>query len=162
MSKRLPAIIFALYLLILSIILLRINLQSVAFPFPFFNLVKKDGLAKILEQNTNLVPFFSIRLYVRAFQNGTLSNWDILANLAGNILLFVPMGVFLPSLFKKMRRWLPLLGLMILILVGVEVSQLLLMTGRLDIDDIILNLTGALLGFFFWHLWWGVRHHFGN
>jgi glycopeptide antibiotics resistance protein len=143
--------LFAFYILVIGNMLLRIRLGSGGITFPFIDLVKENGLSKMLKLNTNLVPGHSIRLYIRAYQNGTLSNREILANLAGNLVLFIPMGLFLPDLFVWMRRLLPFLVVMTLILIGVEVSQLLMMTGSLDVDDIILNLAGALLGYLVWH-----------
>jgi glycopeptide antibiotics resistance protein len=70
-----------------------------------------------------------------------------LSNLVGNAMLFMPMAVFLPCLFRPMRRlWLFALT-MALVLVTVEALQLLLACGSCDVDDVLLNLTGTLIVF---------------
>ena len=65
----------------------------------------------------------------------------------GNFLLFMPAGLLLPALFPKLRSPLRFALLMLGLLIGVEVLQLLLRQGSCDIDDVILNLAGALLVF---------------
>lgn len=100
-----------------------------------------------LRQAVNLVPFHTINGYIDAWRNGTM-NWEIpFRNLLGNIVLFVPLGIFLPVLFRsmgKLRNWLPAL---LVILLSIETVQLLTRRGSFDIDDLILNTFGALLGF---------------
>lgn len=64
-----------------------------------------------------------------------------------NLLLFVPMGYFIPLLFRKCRSFIKVLLLGILISVVVEVIQYVF-AGRLaDIDDILTNTVGCLTGF---------------
>lgn len=63
---------------------------------------------------------------------------------AGNMLLFLPMGVFLPLLWPRLGLG-RTVGLSALISVAVELGQLLI--GRaFDASDLILNTVGALLG----------------
>ena len=98
----------------------------------------------------NLVPFETIALYIRAMVRGTI-NLDIaIANLLGNFLLFMPMGVYLPFIFKKIRTLLDYVLYMIPVLMMVELVQLLTKRGSFDIDDLILNLSGAIIGFLVW------------
>ena len=72
------------------------------------------------------------------------------ANLAGNALLFFPAGILLPGLFRRLRRWGPYLGLMLGLILAVEVAQLFTLRGSLDVDDVLLNGFGAVLGFWLW------------
>jgi glycopeptide antibiotics resistance protein len=70
-----------------------------------------------------------------------------LSNLVGNAMLFMPMAVFLPCLFRPMQKlWLFALT-MFLLLVAVEALQLLLACGSCDVDDVLLNLAGTLILF---------------
>ena len=75
-----------------------------------------------------------------------------LRNLAGNMLLFLPLGAFLPGLDPAQRRlWrcaLTALG----ILLAVEILQLFSLRGACDVDDVLLNLAGVLLGYGLWRL----------
>ena len=68
-------------------------------------------------------------------------------NLAGNVVLFIPIGYFLPRLWMKMRRFFPFLFTCILSVCLVEVLQLLTLLGSMDIDDLILNLFGMIIGY---------------
>lgn len=70
----------------------------------------------------------------------------------GNLFVFSPMGLLLPCLFKNLRRFSKFSITMIMILIAVEAMQLLTNTGSMDIDDIILNLAGALISFAVWKL----------
>jgi glycopeptide antibiotics resistance protein len=90
----------------------------------------------------NLVPFRSFS----SVRPRTLSE------IAGNVALFVPLGMLLPFLS---RRWsLPRVVILAVVLSTLfEVSQYVLNRGRLaDIDDVMLNVLGAALGWLAWGL----------
>jgi glycopeptide antibiotics resistance protein len=78
-------------------------------------------------------------------------NLDIpIKNIFGNLLIFLPMGLYLPCIFKKFRTLGHFfIGILIILLFG-EVLQLLLRRGSFDIDDMILNVIGATIGFIIW------------
>jgi glycopeptide antibiotics resistance protein len=96
---------------------------------------------------TNFVPFETVRLYLNAIKYDYIGMEIPLSNLVGNAMLFMPMAVFLPCLFRPMRRlWLFALT-MALVLVTVEALQLLLACGSCDVDDVLLNLAGTLIVF---------------
>ena len=76
--------------------------------------------------------------------------------LLGNLAAFAPMGVFLPCLFRRQGNLLFFLPTMTLMIASVEVIQVLEACGSGDIDDLILNLTGA---FAFWLIFWPVTRH---
>ncbi|MFG2630265.1 VanZ family protein [Streptomyces sp. NPDC048473] len=66
----------------------------------------------------------------------------------GNVLLGVPFGVLLPILVPRRRRMVRMFFLTVLVMVLVELMQGTLVAGRaFDIDDVILNSAGALLGY---------------
>lgn len=66
-------------------------------------------------------------------------------NLYGNILLFIPFGVYLQIFLKDKRVWKGVLA-GALTSVILEVLQFIFHLGATDIDDVILNTTGALIG----------------
>ncbi len=78
----------------------------------------------------------------------TLITWC--KNVIGNIVLFVPAGFFLLCLFPNVRVWSfkKYTFIMAAVIIGIELFQLFFMCGHCDIDDLILNLSGACLGFF--------------
>ena len=73
------------------------------------------------------------------------------ANLAGNVLLLVPMGFLLPLLYDRMRSWNKIFLLGVTFSMTLEMVQYLL--GRTaDIDDVLLNSLGILLGYAAWRV----------
>lgn len=71
---------------------------------------------------------------------------DDFINTCLNVLLFVPLGIFLPMLWEKYRTLKPTLCAAFCLSVFIEVSQLF--THRLtDINDILTNVFGAWLGY---------------
>lgn len=97
------------------------------------------------EADINLQPLKTIRNYLRAYARGRISGHIVAINLIGNLAAFAPMGFFLPSLCRPLRNvFLFLLGIIAMVCC-VEVTQIMTMTGSCDIDDLILNATGALL-----------------
>ncbi|MEV5029778.1 VanZ family protein [Paenibacillus sp. LPE1-1-1.1] len=92
----------------------------------------------------NLVPFFTIKKYIVYHDHFNFDIW--FKNLFGNIVLFMPIGLFLPLLNKKYSRGIVLAAASILLITIVELTQMLTRVGSFDIDDIILNTLGALLG----------------
>lgn len=97
----------------------------------------------------NPVPFRTIGLYLRLLKNSSRPWLVRLArvNLFGNVLLFIPLGLFPPLLVEKMRRFWKTILLAAGIVTMVELLQMLLLVGTCDIDDLILNVLGAALGY---------------
>lgn len=98
-----------------------------------------------LDYNYNVVPFRTIAMYIRHADLFPMRTWAI--NLFGNIVVFMPFGVMLPYLFRVARRYRSFLLLFGCPLVGLEVLQMLLRVGSLDVDDLILNILGASLAY---------------
>lgn len=76
-----------------------------------------------------------------------------------NIILFVPFGILFPMVFKKWIRWFTIPA-GALISAGIEYTQLVTGRGYCQIDDLVTNTAGAVIGFLiFWiayslHLVW--------
>ena len=104
-----------------------------------------------LDRKYSLKPFESIRLYMKAYEDRSLRIRVVASNLIGNILLFIPMTWFVPFLGKWARKWYLFLPAMLGLICLVELTQYLTGRGSLDIDDVILNYSGVILGFVF--LW---------
>ena len=102
---------------------------------------------KNFELMTNFHPFETVKLYINAIRFNYIGMEIPLSNLLGNALLFMPMAVFLPCLFRPMQKLWMFTLTMLLMLVAVEAVQLLLACGSCDVDDILLNLSGTLILF---------------
>jgi glycopeptide antibiotics resistance protein len=115
-----------------------------------------DGLnyEQQLRMNINLQPFLTIRNYWNVIYHRT--NDAVLVhciiNLGGNILLFIPIGVLLPRIYPKLRNFFRFFCLCLGVMFLVEVLQLFTLLGSFDVDDLILNLFGMVLGYIGYHL----------
>jgi hypothetical protein len=93
--------------------------------------------------HTNLRPGASIRAYL---DQPALR--DTVKQIGGNIVLGVPFGILLPMLFPRARGLFRVVVITALVMVLIEAAQGALVEGRaFDIDDVILNTGGALLGY---------------
>ena len=72
---------------------------------------------------------------------------DAVINLAGNVVMFVPLGALLPAANGKLRKFFRTFFACAGLILVVEVLQLFTLLGSFDVDDIILNLSGMLVGF---------------
>lgn len=98
----------------------------------------------------NLVPLKEIRRFWT--YRHTLDPWSVALNLAGNVVAFIPFGAFLPQLFEKCRNfWLTMIFCFEFSLC-VEIIQLVWKVGSFDVDDILLNTFGGILGFFIFRI----------
>jgi hypothetical protein len=68
-------------------------------------------------------------------------------NLAGNLFLFLPFGFYLPFFIQIMKRLNIFMFTVAGLIIIVEVMQSMTRRGSIDVDDLILNLLGALIGF---------------
>ncbi|MET8011521.1 VanZ family protein [Streptomyces sp. NPDC005271] len=104
-------------------------------------LVPSPGSADLV--HTNFRPGDSLREYVNqpAFR-------DTVKQIGGNVLLGAPFGVLLPMLMPKARGAVRVVLVTALVMVAVETVQGMIVEGRaFDVDDVLLNTSGALLGY---------------
>lgn len=69
-----------------------------------------------------------------------------------NVVLFLPLGILAPLIWGQLRRFLPLAGIGFGFSLLIELSQLL-NNRSTDVDDLILNTLGALVGFGLYRVW---------
>ena len=127
-------LLFAYYLWVLANVL-------------FFDNAFGRGFGHTSFEMVNLEPFRTVKNYLLAYGYGNISLRLVVLNLAGNLIAFAPMGVFLPALFRWQRSIFFFAATLTLGITAVEVLQVYTGTGSCDIDDLILNLAGALLVF---------------
>jgi glycopeptide antibiotics resistance protein len=90
----------------------------------------------------NAIPFTTIRIYLDNLDSGF---W--VSQAAGNLLLFLPLGLFGPVALPWLSRWWRVLLVAFLFSASIEVAQLFVPDRSADVDDVMLNVTGALLGY---------------
>ena len=92
----------------------------------------------------NLVPFREIeRFWTYRDELGIHSFY----NLAGNILGFVPAGFFIPILWENKRGFFFTVCVTFDMSLLVEILQIVLRVGSFDVDDLILNTLGGIIGY---------------
>ena len=72
---------------------------------------------------------------------------DIIWNVVGNTALFIPTGIVLPVVYKKLDRCGKVVAAGALISLCIEILQLPFASRASDIDDLILNALGVIIGY---------------
>ena len=96
----------------------------------------------------NLVPFSSMGSMLRTLWYNPYPAvlWTVVYNIGGNIIMFVPLGFFLRALVAKCRKFWRCMDTVAIIMTAVELCQLFTLRGFCEIDDLMLNLLGAAMG----------------
>ena len=95
-------------------------------------------------ETSNFIPFATIIGYVSGMVSNDINIGIVIINLVTNLLLFAPMGFFIPMLFQdKIKNTKQFLIIIIILTFLVEIIQFITYRGSTDIDDIILNTIGA-------------------
>ena len=122
-------LLFCIYLVVLSYLL-------------FF--AESFGRGAARDYRYNFMPFAEIRRYL--FYWETIGLTGVLVNLLGNIVAFMPFGYFLSSLTNNRLKVLSVTLFSLEFSILVEAIQLMTRLGSCDVDDVILNTLGGLLG----------------
>nr|WP_308311716.1 MULTISPECIES: VanZ family protein [unclassified Streptomyces] len=127
----------------------------VGFAVVLARLTLQPSLASVPLTHSNLRPGDSIRAYL-----GQPASFDTVKQLGGNIVMGVPFGVLLPVLVPRTRGLVRVGVVTALVMLLVELVQGALIIGRtFDIDDVLLNTSGALVGYLLFGLWLGRAVH---
>jgi VanZ family protein len=114
----------------------------VAFAVVLARLTLEPSPASKALVHTNLHPGRSLKAYL-----DQPAMRDAVRQIGGNVVLGIPFGVLVPVFAPRARGILRVLLLTATVMLLVEFAQGTLITGRaFDIDDVILNTTGALVG----------------
>ncbi|MDD6812129.1 MAG: VanZ family protein [Lachnospiraceae bacterium] len=138
MQKKIR-IFFAIYILFV--------LKVIIFKYPFEQLYaiaqtwRRNVVLEGLE-TANFIPFKTIKMYIDYAYK--LNSFE---NLAGNILVFVPFGILFPMLGRKQTNFWDVFLNAFAFVLEIEIFQLFSAFGAFDVDDIILNCFGAVLGY---------------
>ena len=103
----------------------------------------------LAQRSINLAPFRTVAEFAALLRDGEQTYLRRIAavNLLGNVGMFLPLG-FLPAMvFSRLRRWGSILIAAAAVIVLAETVQYFSLRGSADIDDLILNLIGAAIGF---------------
>ncbi len=108
-----------------------------------------EGYGRVLEVEReyryNLVPFTEIRRFWTYREQ--LGFFAVFTNIFGNVIGFIPFGFILPVITGWTRNAVFITAAGFSLSLFVEVVQLITRVGSFDVDDLILNTLGALLGY---------------
>ena len=95
---------------------------------------------------TKILPFWlNWKPFVYLFDYPTMK--EALLNLIGNTAMFIPLGIVWPAVFKQLNRHWKVIAAGIGVSACIELLQLPFYDRATDIDDLILNVLGAALGY---------------
>ncbi|MBA9083710.1 glycopeptide antibiotics resistance protein [Fontibacillus solani] len=95
-------------------------------------------------RSVNFIPFHSIKDYIMVDNGlGEIRLLDV--NIWGNILMFIPAGIYV-TLHNAKKTISHNLLFIVVISLFIEIVQFIFTLGATDIDDIILNMFGGLIG----------------
>ena len=128
------------------LLLMYINL-AVIIRFTFFPMSKVDGriqplifdAATAFPFRVNLVPF------VNLFDYDSIR--DLLLNVIGNATMFIPSGIVLPIIYRRLDTFWKVFAAGAGISLCIEIIQLPFSVRATDIDDLILNTIGVIVGY---------------
>ena len=95
----------------------------------------------------SFVPFHTIRIYL-----ANLDSAFWVGQVVGNLGLLLPVGLLGPIALPWLGRWWRVGLLALAVSAAIETAQLWIPDRSADIDDVILNVLGALLGYVAWRV----------
>lgn len=98
----------------------------------------------LFDRDINKDKIYSDGTYIKKWIKLLFKNKIVFRNLMGNIIIFIPMGIFIKNMkIKKVYHFI----LSILIITCIETLQYITQIGVFDIIDILLNIIGTLIGY---------------
>ena len=117
----------------------------VIFVFYFLLISEVYGRSsKMQEYHYNLVFLKEIKRFWNYREQ--LGTFATMTNLLGNVLVFLPLGFFMPTASKS-RSFIDTTFYSLALSLVVEISQLFMKVGCFDVDDLLLNTIGGMIGF---------------
>lgn len=96
-------------------------------------------IAQIWDFRINLIPFKHLLEYP--------TRSEILINVIGNTVMFIPVGIVWPAVLKRLKTPLKVITAGVGFSLGIELLQLPIYERVSDVDDLLLNSLGFLIGY---------------
>ncbi len=136
--KKLRAICFILFI---------IYIIAIVYFLIFSDMFGREPLET---RSANLEPFAEIKRFIKYRELMTATS--VMLNLVGNVVAFIPFGMLIRwARNKKTNAWIALLYSFSFTLI-IEVTQYITMLGVFDVDDIIMNTTGGMIGYLIYYI----------
>ena len=117
------------------------------FVFIFARTVSDNSFWSRMCFNANVIPLKTIFEYVSALFSNGIGFADIVLYTVGNAALAMPLGLFLPTIFRRMRSLPATLLTTASATFVLEFFQFFFKLGSFDIDSVILRTLGAAIGY---------------
>ena len=114
---------------------------------------ERYGRIRYDSPQSNLVPFQEIHRYLSQFREITFL---AIINVIGNTLIFVPFGALLFIFSKKLAKFHNTVLLSLLLSLAIETTQYFTRVGVFDVDDIMLNTLGGIIGWIIYKIVYGI------
>lgn len=144
MQKRISGrfwlkLFFAIYILfVIKVIIFKYPMEQLR---AIADTWQKDVILEGLG-TANFMPFRTIKMYIDyAYKLNSVEN------LAGNVVVFIPLGFLLPLMSDELQKFSDMFLNVFTFVLGIEVFQLFSAFGAFDVDDILLNCVGAVIGY---------------
>lgn len=121
--------------------------------------LNRDALSFVEDERYNVIFLKEMKRSFYCLKHGSVRYF--LINFVFNILAFIPFGGFLPVIWPRTRGAVKFCFRSLSYILINEAIQYLTHVGIFDVDDILLNVTGCMVGYFiFWVLWrrWRRKH----
>ncbi len=128
------------------LLLMYINL-AVIIRFVFFPIDLVDGhVQPLVLERTSVFPFrINLIPFVNIFNYSSIR--DIIRNVIGNVAMFIPSGIVLPIVYRKVNSFWKVVAAGAFLSLCIEILQLPFPSRTSDIDDLILNTLGVVVGY---------------
>ncbi len=115
--------------------------------FAFFPFSKVDGRVQPLLFDPVQMWNFRINLLPFVYLTDYEVLWEMKVNIIGNTAMFIPIGIIWPSVFRKLDTHKKVIAAGVGFSLFIEILQLPFYDRVTDIDDLILNSLGFLMGY---------------
>lgn len=100
----------------------------------------------------NLTPLKEIKRFMKYIWDNDALGRAARLNIFGNIIAFIPFGIYLPYTSESKLGFISTFLYTFSLSLTIELVQLITKVGSCDVDDIILNALGGVIGYILWYI----------
>lgn len=105
----------------------------------------------------NLTPLKEIKRFMKYIWDNDALGRAARLNIFGNIIAFIPFGIYLPYTSESKLGFISTFLYTFSLSLTIELVQLITKVGSCDVDDIILNALGGVIGYILWFIYTKLR-----
>ena len=105
----------------------------------------------------NLTPLKEIKRFMKYIWDNDALGRAARLNIFGNIIAIIPFGIYLPYTSESKLGFISTFLYTFSLSLTIELVQLITKVGSCDVDDIILNALGGVIGYILWYIYTKLR-----